>query len=141
MHCKLWLQNKPPQTQGLETSRIFILLTDLQLRQGLRGAHLCSRGVSRRTFQARAGIVITCAGKVTGGGALRGLLGPSQHFGPVPEGLPFQGWVSNDIHRGLCNSFGENDQNSNYYSVHYILSLKKSFFPLYLVKHVYFLKI
>ena len=59
----------------------------------------------------------------------------------LSRGAPLSGWVSNDTHRGLGNSFGENDQNSNCYSVHYILSLKKSFFPLYLVKHVYFLKI
>ena len=61
--------------------------------------------------------------------------------GTCPRGAPLSGWVSNDTHGGLCNFFGENDQNSNCYSVHYILSLKKSFFPLYLVKHVYFLKI
>ena len=91
LHCKLWLQNKPPQTQGLETSTVFILLTDLQLPQGLRGAHLCSRGVSRRTLEARAGTVITCAGKVTERWCSRRPPGAITAVWTCPRGAPLSG--------------------------------------------------
>ena len=46
--------------------------------------------------------------------------------------------VSNSSHRGLGNSFRENGQTSNSYSVQYILPFKKSFFPPCVAKHVYF---
>lgn len=55
-----------------------------------------------------------------------------------PKRAPLSGWVSNDIHRGLCNSFRENDQILTATVSTIFYHLRKAFPLYYLLKHVYF---
>lgn len=100
LRCNHGYRTNPPQTQGLETTTIFILLTDLQFSKPI-SALWCQPENIRGQGRNRHDSCQESDGKVVpleAPGAITAV-------GTCPRGAPFQDGFLMTYSQGLCNSF------------------------------------